>query len=531
MLYLLIVFIALSAIKGWDLLISPPAMILGLDESHPFAHPYHHHYTTTSAMCGIFPNLDRKVQGDLTHGSVSHVYHIAGCKTHARPTGPWMAHNACPVTINTAGPVTHQTSYALSIQCHYQSKPDCHPITVSSRCQSSNSMTGSIYVLCHKYPSKFQFHLKVQKFHCHNSSALALLLAINRSIYYLLNGTLHMAYDVNHIIHQLLLMLRQHITRHNDFKHLWIELLLSGMLNSWHVSLWILIIWNLRLHIVASNLWSFPKNKHKMNLTIDKMAALTSCLHFICFCICSKLTSLCPLFTLLVSKWNVKLSTGFIGGGRSARTDYEILKPYVVSTEVELKNPAQFSYVYGGHCTLDKALQEIKASREAQLVCNMPLALLANILTAIQTREVAKEHNLHVSRKSLAERRTAIETHVCTMSCNRCVTMFKPVKKNQKSIRHQSNTILKEIKSHPKVGKKSQAKTSRVGRNYKYYIQENIKFPPSPPSKRLMHKMISGFCNDTDPSKFEEAGCAVCGQLLILTNLIKLTDLKCSLDP
>ena len=46
-----------------------------------------------------------------------------------------------------------------------------------------------------------------------------------------------------------------------------------------------------------------------------------------------------------------------------------------------------------------------------------------------------------------------------------------------------------------------------------------------------MHKIISGFCNDTHPSKFEEAGCAVCGQLVVLTKLTKLTDLKCSLDP
>jgi len=46
-----------------------------------------------------------------------------------------------------------------------------------------------------------------------------------------------------------------------------------------------------------------------------------------------------------------------------------------------------------------------------------------------------------------------------------------------------------------------------------------------------MHKINSGFCNDTHPSKFEEAGCAVCGQLVVITKLITLTDVKCSLDP
>ena len=87
------------------------------------------------------------------------------------------------------------------------------------------------------------------------------------------------------------------------------------------------------------------------------------------------------------------------------------------------------------------------------------------------------------------------------------------------------------MKIHPKVGKKSWGKPARAVTNHKYYVRENIKFPPSPPSNRLMHKIISGFCNDTHPSKFEEAGCAVCGQLVVMTKLIKLTNVKCSLDP
>jgi hypothetical protein len=160
--------------------------------------------------------------------------------------------------------------------------------------------------------------------------------------------------------------------------------------------------------------------------------------------------------------------------------------------------------------------------------------LVANILTSMQANEVAKEHNLHaLSHKPLAEKRTAVKSHVCTMSCNRCVTMFKPVNKNKKSIQRQHGTKAKEIKNHPKVGRKSQPerKAVRVARNYKYYTQENVKFPPSPPSKRLMHKIISGFCNDTHPSKLEEAGCAVCGQLVVMTKLKKMSHIKCSLDP
>jgi hypothetical protein len=44
-------------------------------------------------------------------------------------------------------------------------------------------------------------------------------------------------------------------------------------------------------------------------------------------------------------------------------------------------------------------------------------------------------------------------------------------------------------------------------------------FPPRPAWDHLIHLIISGFCNDTNPSHFEEAGCAVCGQLTLLSEL------------
>ena len=113
------------------------------------------------------------------------------------------------------------------------------------------------------------------------------------------------------------------------------------------------------------------------------------------------------------------------------------------------------------------------------------------------------------------------------------MTLFKPVKRNKKHIRQEQKggTKVREIKKHPKVGKKSWGKKARAVTNHKYYVRENINFPPLPPSKRLMHKIITGFCNDTHPSKFEETGCAVCGQLVVMSKLIKLTEVKCSLDP
>ena len=554
---------------------------------------YPHHcyaYTQTLTTYDTFSNLDLTFD-DTSLRSIWHLYYFAiGCKTHNsghKTHNPGrMTHNPGRMThkhglmthnIACSGYTTQNNSCALSIQCHYCPMPSCmtsvsskwqHNVTacyritdksfylfhqlechnMSTPCklskktenQCSKSVTFSVYVFL-LHSSNSQFRQKLQK--QYKCSALPLFLAINRCIYYLLNGTFNQASDVNHLINRLLLMLQQYIIRHNDFKHYWFTLLLSGLLRSQYISLWFLLVLYFSICILAQKLFWFQKYKYIMNfivvytvnLMINKIVVLSSCLHFICFWTCNKFITLCHPSILLASDQNIKSTTGFVGGGSSARTDYNFLKPYVLSTEIQLKNPDEFNYIYGSHCTFDSAMQEIRTSGEAQLVCNVPLTLVASILTSTQVNQVAREHNLHsLSRKSLAEKRTAVESHVCTVTCNRCVTVFKPVKKNQKNqkiLQQKGSMKVKEMNNHPKVGKKLWRKPARAITNHKYYARENVKFPPSPPSKRLMHKIITGFCNDTDSSKFEEAGCAVCGQLVVITKLAKLTDLKCSLDP
>src|SRR5271168_1609868 len=467
------------------------------------------------------------------------------------------------------GHITGSRSCPLSIQCHHLMMPVCvsgkwcHKVMTgygitdkqyNPSCQfnhinimhntykitkncCSRSITVPVYVLlCHLHSQIVQ---KLHKNYKH--SAPPLFLAINHSIYYLLNGAFNQAHDVKHLINRLLLMLQQYITRRNDFKLHWFKLLLSGLLRSQHISLWFITVTYLRICIIAQKLFRFQKiiyivnllMAYTMSLSINKIMALSSSMHFIYLRNCINLITLHNSSRLPVSDQIIKKRTRFLGGGHSSRTEYRFLKPYVVSTEIQLKNPDQFNYVYRSHQAFDNAMQEIQTCGEALLVCNIPLALVANILTSIQANEVVKEHNLRVSQKALAEKRKAIETHVCTISCNRHVTIFKPVKKNQKSIRRQHSNKLevKQMKICPRVGKKLWGKPARAITNHKYYVQENVKFPPSPPSRRLMHKIISGFCNDTHPSKFEEAGCAVCGQLVVMTELVKLTDVKISLDP
>jgi len=45
-------------------------------------------------------------------------------------------------------------------------------------------------------------------------------------------------------------------------------------------------------------------------------------------------------------------------------------------------------------------------------------------------------------------------------------------------------------------------------------------FPPAPPDASLRRNIINDFCDAIKPSKFEEAGCTVCGALTLQTELL-----------
>jgi hypothetical protein len=275
-------------------------------------------------------------------------------------------------------------------------------------------------------------------------------------------------------------------------------------------------LWNLKLYVI---IWR-KKIKKIVHISLLHFCEWT---YFMTFYMPEK-------FVFTAS--DVEIERAFIGGGALPRSDFKMLEPYVISTDVPVPNAEEFNYVYDGHGCFKKMMLKFQASRENHIICNIPLGSIVSILTTTQANEVAKEHYLHASScKSLADKRAAIKSHICTKNCNERVTLFKAVEKNKKALQCQSKETVKKVVSLPKVGRKNWTKPKQAIANHKYYIKNNVQFPPSPPSKRLMHKIISGFCDDTHPSNFEEAGCAVCGQLVNISKLMKLTDIKCSMDP
>lgn len=83
---------------------------------------------------------------------------------------------------------------------------------------------------------------------------------------------------------------------------------------------------------------------------------------------------------------------------------------------------------------------------------------------------------------------------------------------------------------HATYKKKATAKKRSQQIKLQHSSSDGVKFPPKPPSEKLLHKIISGFCADSSPDAFQEASCAVCGELHLLTNLVPLSDSKADLN-
>jgi len=102
--------------------------------------------------------------------------------------------------------------------------------------------------------------------------------------------------------------------------------------------------------------------------------------------------------------------------------------------------------------------------------------------------------------------------------------MFCPYKQVSSSER-KSNHRKKLQKSQ--VNNISDSKPSKMSEVVE--PEHNI-FPPDPPDASLRKKIINDFCEATKPSKFEEAGCAVCGALTLQTELFDLGSLNINMS-
>src|SRR6266478_763047 len=167
-------------------------------------------------------------------------------------------------------------------------------------------------------------------------------------------------------------------------------------------------------------------------------------------------------------------------------------------------------YIYISHRSLSEA--NLMIEQDANLVvCRFDISRIALHLNYSQANQVARCHNINIKWKaSLLSILPLLQRHRCNETCFDNVFVFTPKLKTFKikATQCQTNTDTEST-----------------------ICDINDMFPPLPPSKKDIEKIVEGFCTSTDPKLLMESGCAICGLLCKMKDLILLTEININLDP
>jgi hypothetical protein len=149
-------------------------------------------------------------------------------------------------------------------------------------------------------------------------------------------------------------------------------------------------------------------------------------------------------------------------------------------------------------------LADYHVENNHSVLCRFTLSEASIWLTNQDIITTAKRHGINLATNT---RRSDIMEVLTDHTCESCLyhaCMFEEIQKpSQKPVKLESF-----IQCEKHIGMKNEKQS------------EPPKFPPDPISKKMAEKIINGFCLDSDPTILQEAGCAVCGRLSQMSDLL-----------
>ena len=201
------------------------------------------------------------------------------------------------------------------------------------------------------------------------------------------------------------------------------------------------------------------------------------------------------------------------------------MKPFLSAKQTEEFGTQTFKYV---DC-LKLCDAKTRYNFENVLFCKIPIHVLVCKLSNFHLQAIAKQYGInllaHANKSSILE---SFDKNNVSSHCSDYVCVFEPYIKvsNKQKCKKYCISKAKHFKSDVKD-------TSTVASPPQHVDQINLSnttFPPLPPTKALHQKIIHDFCDATSPLHFQEAGCVICGALVLCSDLILLDDLDLKLD-
>ena len=159
----------------------------------------------------------------------------------------------------------------------------------------------------------------------------------------------------------------------------------------------------------------------------------------------------------------------------------------------------------------------------------LPFDSLKHCVNAKELSRIATKHGLErSSRKSRSTLEGELYNHECSARCMSYCSLFVACK--PKDVKTTEDIDDKYVQENIPFSTITKDNKTIIDTSLEI-TEKSIKFPPKPPSKELLRKIINGFIADTSPEVFIEEGYACCGSLRPVRQLTLLTKIACTLTP
>ena len=242
------------------------------------------------------------------------------------------------------------------------------------------------------------------------------------------------------------------------------------------------------------------------------------------------------------------------GGHRTRAITYEILAPYINNSLLQVMNYSDSMFYSIDHVNVNDLQQFMDV---CYLVIDIPLGIIMPFLPLVTGSRIAALHGMRVSQPTIPLLQSLFNGHTCEGHCAEYQTVLSIDQKRYKlklKKREQARKRMKMLREKVNIdtlvnNEASVPETSMAGMDGEIQVMKKINtlniscglernalsmdgnsdekflnvFPPKPLDKGIAHSIIKSTCDAMDPRQFEEAGCAVCGQLVPKSLLSQLS--------
>jgi hypothetical protein len=172
-------------------------------------------------------------------------------------------------------------------------------------------------------------------------------------------------------------------------------------------------------------------------------------------------------------------------------------------------------------------------SAECYLEVMLPMKKLIHFIPVVKGHQLAKLHGIPAGfHATVSQLKSLFDDHVACDICSTHVTIISvQPSSNQRKQMHKKECLAKKTDNEKQLIREQTQQRVAKHRYDKKDLDFDIcdlasVFPPPPVDKTLSHKVIESACSKLKAESFEENGCAVCGQLVPISLLSRLSAVK-----